>query len=267
MVIETNVIRAHQATGAYAKADFISFDVPEPQELVEQQPIAPVDPLAFEIPAGTPDSPVEAAAETEAIPATADAINADTHELRSGEDTYVNLEDIRLPTAEEIEGIHQQAQKEGYAAGYEEGSARGRLEAAELHSLVTEIDATLSAFDKTVGEEVLSLALEVARLVVRDTIATRPEVVTSVIREALLQSPMTEARIHLNPEDMDLARQYLGDQLAQAGQRLFEDATVERGGCRIETAGAHIDATIATRWKRVTEALSSQQSTWEKEEA
>ena len=238
------VIRANQATGAYPKLDFTSFDTPASIIAVEQ--VAESAAPAFEIPP-EPEQPVAAPEPEGAI------------ELQ-----VEDLSEIKLPTAEEIEQIHQQAFKDGYDAGYEEGSARGRLEAAELHQLVGSLDEALTALDKTIGEEVLSLALEIARLVVRDTISTSPEIVATVIREALLQSPHPNAQIRVHPADAELARRYLAEQLTSSGHRLVEDPSIERGGCKIEAAGTHVDATVATRWRRITESLS-QTHAWQEE--
>lgn len=163
--------------------------------------------------------------------------------------------DIKLPTLEEIEQIHAQAQKDGYTAGYEEGTARVRMEAMRISSLADGLEAALANVEKDVAEEILALALEVARQVVGQQIMARPEVILSTVKEALLQLPHQHASIFLNPEDATLVRSYLGDQLGHAGHRFFEEPTMERGSCRVEAAGSQIDATVGTRWRRVIEAM------------
>lgn len=166
-----------------------------------------------------------------------------------------------LPTADDVERIHRDAHKQGYAAGYEEGTARARMEALRLHTLVEHLDGALAGFDQQVAEQLLQLSLEVARQVVRQAIAVKPTVVLDAVRDALLQLPHQHAGIHLNPEDASLARTYLGDQLAHAGHRIFEDASIARGGVRIEAGSSHIDATMETRWKRVVEGIGAE-SEW-----
>lgn len=234
-----SVIRAHQAAGAYRKVEFETFDRFAVAGAVFAEAAVPAAP---ETPAPAPD-PAPEVVDTPAAAPDAEA----PFEIAPG---------VRLPTAEDVEAIHQQAWKDGYDAGYEEGSARGRLEAAELHQLLTQFDQTLSGLDQAVGDEILALALEVARLVVRDTIAQRPESVLAVVREALAQTPQQHAQLHLNPADAALVRQYLGDTIGHAGHRIVEDEAIERGGCRIDAAGSQLDATVATRWRRVTENLS-----------
>lgn len=162
-----------------------------------------------------------------------------------------------LPTAEDIERIHRDAHKQGYDAGYEEGTARARMEALRLHTLVEQLDGALMEFDQKVAEELLGLALDVARQVLRQAIAARPETILEVVREALQQLPHQHAALYLHPEDASLVRSYLGDQLAHAGHRLHEEPAMARGGVRVDAGGSHLDASIETRWRRVLESMGA----------
>ena len=163
---------------------------------------------------------------------------------------------FKLPTADELEKLQQEAHREGYAAGYEEGTARVRMEAMRLHSVIEQLEEALAALDTRVAQDVLQLGVEIARQVVRQTIKVQPEVVISVVREAINQLPHQHTAVYLNPEDASLVRSHAGDQLAHAGHRIFEDESIARGGCKVEAGGSHIDATLATRWTRIVEALT-----------
>ena len=214
----SSVIHSNQASGAYQRVEFANFDKPKIKPVAEAKPSTP--------------PPPEVEARLEIAPG------------------------IPLPTADEIDRIQQDAFKDGYAAGYEEGSARGRLEAAELHQLLQSMNEALNGFDQEVAEEIQALALEVAKQVVRDALKTQPESVLIVIREALAQLPQQAATLHIHPQDAALVRQYLGDSFTAIGHRLSEDESVDPGGCVIESAGGQIDAQIATRWRRVVESVS-----------
>ena len=163
----------------------------------------------------------------------------------------------KLPTAEDIERIHRDAHKQGFDAGYEEGTARARMEALRLHTLVEQLDGALAEFDQKVAEELLGLALEVARQVLRQAIAARPETILEVVKEALLQLPHQHAALYLHPEDASLVRSYLGDQLAHAGHRLHEEPAMARGGVRVDAGGSHLDASVETRWRSVIEGMGA----------
>lgn len=144
---------------------------------------------------------------------------------------------------------------EGYAAGYAEGQARASGENARLSLLIAQLDGALKGFDQDVAEGVLALAIDIARQVVRQTIAVKPEVLLGTVQEALAQMPYPHTTIHLHPEDASLVRSYYGDQLAHAGHRIHEDPRLERGGCVIEAGSSQVDAAIATRWRRTIESL------------
>jgi flagellar assembly protein FliH len=170
---------------------------------------------------------------------------------------------VVLPTAEEIERIYQDAQEDGKRQGYEEGSRKGyeegqakaREEAQRLGRLADRLETALSQFDGEVGEELLSLAVELARQVVRREIQAHPDTLLNVVREALEQIPHQHATLYLNPEDASLVRSHLGEQLSHFGHRILEDARLTHGDCRVESGGSAVDATVATRWRRVLESL------------
>lgn len=163
--------------------------------------------------------------------------------------------ELKLPTADEIEQILQQARTAGHAAGYAEGQALARADGARFVALATQFDVALTEIDQQVAEDLLALALDVARQVIRQAIAVKPELLLETVREALSQMQHPHATIHLHPEDASLVRSYLGDQLAHAGHRIHEDRRLQRGGCLIEAGGSQLDASLATRWRRIVESL------------
>lgn len=164
---------------------------------------------------------------------------------------------VKLPTAGEVEQIHQEAHRSGYAAGYEEGTARARREAMQLHTVLEHAERAFAALDQAVAEEVLALSIAIARRMVSEAYSVRPELVLDVVREALAQLPHHHAAVHLNPEDAALVRSHLGEQLTHTGHRLFEDPAMARGGVRVEAGGSTLDGSIETRWRRVLEPLGS----------
>ncbi len=222
-----------QASGAYRRWQLPSFDEPLMPAPVDDTPALAAEPEPEPLP---PEPVFEAPVELEPeIP--------------------IPEPHIHLPTADEIERIHEEARKEGYDAGYEEATARGRMEAMQLHGLVQSLESAMTSLDQEVADEILAVAIEVARQMVRHSLAHNPESVAELIREALLQLPQAHAMVHLNPEDLAMVRDYLGEQLTHGGHRLVEDASIARGGARIEAAGSQIDATLQTRWRRIMDNL------------
>ena len=180
---------------------------------------------------------------------------------------------IQLPTAEELEAIRAAARDEGYAegleagqaeghaAGYEEGLALGRAEAAEelehLRQLATTFGDAVTQADEAISNDVLELALHLARGMVRTAFDVKPDLILPVVREAIdylpnLQQP---ALLMLHPEDALLVKSSIGHELDKSGWRIVEDDGIARGGCRVDTASNQIDAQIGARWQRLTHAL------------
>lgn len=173
---------------------------------------------------------------------------------------------IKLPTAADIEQIYEEARKSGYDAGYDEATARGRVEAMRLFGLVEDLDKALGALDESIAGNVLELAIELARQLVRRELVAHPDSVLAVVREALQQMPQSHAMVHLHPDDAKLVREYLGEQLAHLGHRIIEDEQVSKGGCLLEAAGSRLDATLETRWRRIVANLGND-SEWKEDGA
>jgi flagellar assembly protein FliH len=164
---------------------------------------------------------------------------------------------VVLPTATEVELIVQRAHDEGQQAGYAEGRQLAQAEAARIASVLQQLESALTEFDQKVGEEVLVLAIEIARRVVEQEVAAEPTIVLNVVRRALAELPHLHATVHLNPDDAALVRDMAGEQLGHAGHRIVEDAAVARGGCLVEAGGSHVDASLSTRWRRVLESIGA----------
>lgn len=179
---------------------------------------------------------------------------------------------LSLPTAEEIERIHEEARSSGFTAGYEEGKAQGELAAQEeaeqliasLTSVVANLRGALTDLDQGVAETLLKLSIEVASQITRSIVKTRADLLLPVIREAIAALPLHHGHIilSLHPQDALHVRPLLGEQFAQTGAQLLEDASVTPGGCLVRAGASEIDATIETRWMRVIEAIGATSREW-----
>ena len=124
--------------------------------------------------------------------------------------------DFHLPTAEEIERMHDEMRRAGFeegraaghaegleagrAEGYAEGRAQAEAEAARLAGLADSLDEALRELDGEIAEQLMALAIEMARRMVRLTLAENPEAILETVRSALLQLPQGHAHIQLHPE-------------------------------------------------------------------
>lgn len=180
-------------------------------------------------------------------------------------------EPVRLPTLEQVAQIEEQARQDGFQAGHAEGFAAGRAEGealglAELRAEAERIRAIAESFsaairgaDDSISRQVLELSLDLAKALLRTALPLHPDLILPIVREAILGIPSIRqpARLHLHPEDLPIVRERMGEELSSLGWLLVGDETLERGGCRAETADNQIDASLPTRWKRLASSLSS----------
>ena len=181
-------------------------------------------------------------------------------------------EEIKLPTAEEIEKIHEEARKTGYEAGLEEGKAEAEKQCEELvrnatqtmELLVKNVESSIAELDQSVANQLLQLALEIARQLTAGIIKADTDILLPIIKESIATLPMHHAHvtIHLNPADAALVRTGLGEQTPQNSLQIHETKDISPGGCRLTSGTSEVDATIETRWSRVLEAIGAEPQAW-----
>ncbi len=159
--------------------------------------------------------------------------------------------------AEKVRHIHKHAYEAGRADGMREREGRDAAESQQLKNLLASVARQSDEFNKRIAQDILELALEVARKMVHQTLAVRPEVIVAVINDALAHTalPAGAATIALHPDDAALVRHHIGDDLAASGWRIVEDGGMSHGGALLQTAATRTDATMNTRWQRLCSAL------------
>ncbi|KWT95992.1 MULTISPECIES: flagellar assembly protein FliH [unclassified Variovorax] len=174
----------------------------------------------------------------------------------------------------ELSRLRLQARAEGRTEGHREGLAKGRAEghaeglaaglaaasahAEQLRALAATLPAALRRAESELADAILTLAMDVARQVVHRTLRAEPEWVLPLVQDLLHAEPALqgEPRLLLHPDDVALVKNSLGNELQIAGWQVRPDDTLARGGCRVQSASGEMDASLETRWKSVTAALS-----------
>lgn len=167
---------------------------------------------------------------------------------------------VRRDPRKEASRAERQAYDEAFAQGKADGIAAGRAEYesrnAELVKRTQRLDAILNVLSKPLAEmdaqverQLTTLALTVARHLVRRELRIDPTQVVAIIREtvALLPASARNVRVHLHPEDAALVREVLAAPQSERAWSVVEDPVTSRGGCKVTTDTAHIDARLETR--------------------
>ena len=181
---------------------------------------------------------------------------------------------------EQSEAVRQQAHAAGYADGFQQGRAQtlleaqkqvndyvanqGRETAQQFGALIESARSQLEAAEQLAAQSVLELACELARQVLRHEIASNPNTLLPVIREALglLFADSKAVQIRLHPLDLDVLQDILREEYPNLPLTLQPDAALTRGGCLVESSGTVIDGRLEKRWARAIGRLG-QNLPWE----
>lgn len=170
----------------------------------------------------------------------------------------------KAPSVDEIkEAAFQKGFLEGKKVGFESGSKKAGSVVDSLNQVLKQLENVRQEIYEGIEKEVARLALLIARKIVCHEIKTNQETVACVAREALsrVNNP-AKIKIKLNPDDL----QFIKDTQFQLSHFFnnvdnihFEaEASIESGGCLIETDRGDIDARIEKQFQAIEESFQTQ---------
>jgi flagellar assembly protein FliH len=159
----------------------------------------------------------------------------------------------KMATVGGLVDLQAEAHEEAFAQGLAEGRAAGRAEVRaqveRLSGMFYDLAKPFEVLDIEVERELLTLAMALARQIVRRELKTDPTQIIGIIREAIAALPVAarEVRVHLHPEDAAVMRDNLAPTESERAWMIVEDPVMARGGCVINTTTSRIDARLETR--------------------
>ncbi|MBC7786431.1 MAG: flagellar assembly protein FliH [Methylophilaceae bacterium] len=158
----------------------------------------------------------------------------------------------------------EQGKQEGMEIGLNEAKAAMAGDSNKLLQMTLSFSDSVKKSNEEISGNLLSLALDIAKAMLKSKISANDNVILPVVRDAIRQLPYVQqpAVLMLHPEDIHMVRQQMGDEIGVDGWILRENPKIERGGCMIETGANQVDATNGMRWKRICEALGKT-DTWQ----
>lgn len=178
----------------------------------------------------------------------------------------VNEQELQPLTAEKLAEIEEQARQDGHKEGFDKGRREG-LAAGKKHidESLARLDKVIEAFseplqqvNEAVEEELINLAMAIAKQIIRREIQQDPQQILSVMREAMAELPSAtrQVRIYLHPDDASLVREaYADHDVEERPWKIIDDMALSRGGCRIESQTSRIDASVEKRLNSVLASL------------
>ncbi|WP_199611217.1 flagellar assembly protein FliH [Flocculibacter collagenilyticus] len=200
-------------------------------------------------------------------------------------DTELEEDEVpKLPTLEEIEDIRRQAFEDGFEEGKQEGSQKGyeegltkgheagfeqgleqgktegfasgeeevKQQVEHWSSLVEAIHKPLRDVDAAVEEQLVNLAVQLAKAVIDVEVQTNEQVILQALRDSISALPANQATIDikLNPEDYETITSHFDEeQIAERKWNLSKEPTIAKGGLLVESESSSIDRTLTTRIK------------------
>ena len=176
-------------------------------------------------------------------------------------------EGAELKKAAHAQGLAE-GRREGLTRGAEEGRAAGQQQALEEHraqltaavgalnEAMTDLEAARADLEAAGLEEVVGLAIAVARRVTKRQALIEPEVLAENLREALkLVVHGGDVKVAISPAQratLDTAMPALRLEFPRLGHvELVDDPGVHPGGCRVYAGGGQVDATLDQQLDRV----------------
>jgi flagellar assembly protein FliH len=169
--------------------------------------------------------------------------------------------------------VRQSSFSEGHAQGYAQGHAQATLEgqrqlndyianegkvaAESIAQLFATAQAQLAESEQAMAQGVLELACDIARQVLRHEMATNPNALQPVVREALgvLAIDSKAALVRMHPLDVEVLSEVLRQEFSNLSLTLLPDSSISRGGCLVEAAGTVVDGTVEQRWRKTVATL------------
>ena len=163
--------------------------------------------------------------------------------------------------------MERQAYEQGFAKGEQDGRLAAQQQAAPLltamETTLAELDGVRQKIRRHLEQEVVELALHVARKVVRHELTVSKDTIVCVVQEAMTQlDDPGKISIRLNPDDLKKIRA-AGETLSSVMDHLDtihfeEDTGIDCGGCYIQTEYGEIDARIEEQLRTVEEAFRAE---------
>jgi flagellar assembly protein FliH len=177
--------------------------------------------------------------------------------------------DASMLNVKAIEALQQQAQEEGYKAGFEEGHKAGmeagqeagkkdiQQQLAYLQQILGSLEQPLTDLDQQIEKDLVNLAITMTRQLLRRELKQEPEHVIGAMRAALQALPVSDRKlkIYVHPDDLTIIQKGLSLEGDDSSRQWIEDPLLTRGGVRLETADTTIDATVEARLNSVISRL------------
>lgn len=154
--------------------------------------------------------------------------------------------------AELSEAAYQRGLQEGTAAGRQQGAAQIQPALERLARTIEEIGGLKPRLRHEAEQDVVKLALAIARRILYRELATDPDALLGLVRSAVDKLDGREAlRVRLHPQDAAIVQQKIESIGASRRIEISSDASLQRGSAIFDTAQGSLDASVDTQLREI----------------
>lgn len=175
---------------------------------------------------------------------------------------------VQQPETEDAPAVSQQRlatlEREAFAKGYEQGERagteaagkRGEAMLRRLSDTLTELTSLRASMIRQTENQIVELALAVARRVVHREVSLDRNLMIAIVRVALDRlGESAHVTVRLHPEEFEATGAARVAEFAGSDITFVPDARVGRGGCRVESDMGMLDASVDAQIQEIARAL------------
>jgi flagellar assembly protein FliH len=163
-----------------------------------------------------------------------------------------------------VGSIEEEARKEGFSQGREEGYTDGK---AEVERLVDQLHKVISSAVEKRNEiidesetQLINLVLQISQKVIKVISENQKNVVVNNVIQSLRKlKTRGDVVIRVNLDDVQLTSDHIKDFMRMVENvksiTVVEDSSVDKGGCILETDFGEIDARISSQLKEIQDKI------------
>jgi flagellar assembly protein FliH len=164
------------------------------------------------------------------------------------------------PSDSRLAAIERDAFAQGFAQGERAGAEASAVQAEamlrRMAQTIEEIAGLRRRIARDTEQQMVQLALTVARRIIQREVAIDRELMMAIARVAIDRvGDAAQITVRLNPEDHAAITAAQSDSWPGAHVTLVADSRLPRGGCRVESELGHVDAGVEAQLQEMTQAL------------
>jgi flagellar assembly protein FliH len=158
---------------------------------------------------------------------------------------------------QKIQAAYQQGVQEGQASVRQELAAQLEAMNVRMARAIEEMSGMRQRFRQEAEEDVVKLALAIARRVLHRELTVAPDALLGLVKAALEKIEAREVHtVRIRPEDAPMVKQFLGKMGLPQRVDVVSDPGLERGAAIFDSSRGALDASVETQLAEIERGLA-----------